>query len=291
MNPFHPGEIAVQDRAGVAQIAGRVGRSIGDTMPPIAREWLALQRLGAVVALAPDGQVWAQLLSGEPGFFCAPDERTLEARAALDPDDPLQRALEGGADVGAIVLEPATRRRMRFNGRGTLGGQRLVIAARQVYSNCPKYIQARSVEAASPAPDAAPLVVAQGTGLGAGARAWISGADTFFIGSRCEEGGADCSHRGGNPGFVSVAQNTLSWPDYPGNAMFNTLGNLALDGRAGLVFPDWQSGAALQLAGEAQVIQDGDYRRVEFRVRAWRHVAGVLLAPWRFASYSSFNPL
>ena len=288
MNPFHKGERAVQEAAGVRAMADRVGGIIGDTIPSGARVWLLSQRLIAVAALAPDERVWAQLLSGEPGFGCAPDERTLRVRASLTPDDPLRASLEHGADVGAIVIEPSKRRRLRFNGRAHLADDVLSIHAREVYSNCPQYIQARSPREA--APRSAPVLVAQGSELGAAERAWIAEADTFFIGSTHAQSGADCSHRGGNPGFVSVEGNALRWPDYEGNAMFNTLGNLVLDGRAGLVFPDWQSGGALQLAGQARLASEGDGRRVEFEVSAWRHVAGVLPASWLFGSYSPSNP-
>jgi predicted pyridoxine 5'-phosphate oxidase superfamily flavin-nucleotide-binding protein len=72
----------------------------------------------------------------------------------------------------------------------------------------------------------------------------IREADTFFIASSHRDGGADASHRGGNPGFVHVLNETkLIWPDYSGNGMFQTLGNLAIDPRAGLLFMDFESGA------------------------------------------------
>ena len=59
-------------------------------------------------------------------------------------------------------------------------------------------------------------------------------ADTFFVASAHAERGVDASHRGGLPGFVRVlGDRTLEIPDYPGNSMFNTLGNPAADPRAG----------------------------------------------------------
>ncbi len=64
----------------------------------------------------------------------------------------------------------------------------------------------------------------------------------------------DASHRGGDPGFVEVhGPTTLSIPDYAGNNHFNTLGNLHLDPRAGLLVPDFECGAALQLTGRAHI--------------------------------------
>ena len=65
-------------------------------------------------------------------------------------------------------------------------------------------------------------------------------------------------------------QQTVEWPDYPGNNMFNSLGNLAVDPTAALLFIDFRSGCTLQLSGSAHVkwharAADGDTgRRVQF---------------------------
>jgi hypothetical protein len=48
----------------------------------------------------------------------------------------------------------------------------------------------------------------------------------------------------------------LAFPDYSGNRMFQTLGNLAVNPRAGLLFVDWETGSTLQLTGRAQIIWD-----------------------------------
>jgi hypothetical protein len=90
--------------------------------------------------------------------------------------------------------------------------------------------------------------------LDAGQQAWISGADCFFIASHHPQGGADASHRGGRPGFVTVlGSRRLSFPDYPGNNMFNTLGNIDVQPRVGLLFLDFDAGGILQLTGRASL--------------------------------------
>src|SRR5262249_32200442 len=149
-----------------------------------------------------------------------------------------------------------TRRRMRLNGRAEVreeGG--FYIHAEQVYANCPKYIQARGWELAG---------VKQRRGevrrsevLDAEQKRLIEKADTFFIASRHPEKGADASHRGGNPGFVRVLdEKRLVWPDYSGNNMFQTLGNIVENPNAGLLFIDFHNGDVLQLSGKAEVIWD-----------------------------------
>ena len=69
------------------------------------------------------------------------------------------------------------------------------------------------------------------------------------------------SHRGGKPGFVRVTaerrRTVLTVPDFAGNSLFNTFGNLALQPRCGLLFVDFASGDLLQLTGRAEVAWDG----------------------------------
>ena len=85
----------------------------------------------------------------------------------------------------------------------------------------------------------------------------IALAETFFIATDHPESGAAISHRGGNPGFVRVAgSRRLAIPDYAGNNLFNTLGNIAANPRVGLLFIGFESGRTLQLSGRATIDWD-----------------------------------
>ncbi|HEX5404931.1 MAG TPA: pyridoxamine 5'-phosphate oxidase family protein, partial [Pseudonocardiaceae bacterium] len=79
----------------------------------------------------------------------------------------------------------------------------------------------------------------------------IRAADTFFLGTTHPRRGTDSSHKGGAAGLVRVDGGTLWWPDYPGNNMFNSFGNLAVDPSASLLFVDFTTGATVQLTGTA----------------------------------------
>ena len=81
----------------------------------------------------------------------------------------------------------------------------------------------------------------------------IRRADTFFLGTTHPERGRDASHRGGPPGFVRVDGNDLWWPDYPGNNMFNSFGNLAVEPTAALLFVDFPTGNTVYLSGTAAI--------------------------------------
>jgi predicted pyridoxine 5'-phosphate oxidase superfamily flavin-nucleotide-binding protein len=105
--------------------------------------------------------------------------------------------------------------------------------------------------------------------LTAAAQDLVAAADTFFLGTTHPTRGNDASHRGGPPGFVEVTSpTTVSWPDFPGNNMFNSLGNLAVDDEAALLFTDYTTGATVQMSGTAALQWTSDGRRVEFTARA-----------------------
>jgi predicted pyridoxine 5'-phosphate oxidase superfamily flavin-nucleotide-binding protein len=158
--------------------------------------------------------------------------------------------------VGLLVIDPETRERWRVNGRGQLRPEGLFVLVDQVYGNCAKYIHRRRVVAASVRRAERP---SRAEALDPRQRALVAEADTFFIATWHPEGGADASHRGGPPGFVTLLDDrTLEFPDYPGNNLFNTLGNLAGHPRAGLLFTDFATGDMLQLTGRARVSGPSD---------------------------------
>lgn len=251
MGPFHEGELEVQRRAGVADRAAQVGRIVHSSIPEAARTFATAREFVILGAADGRGRVWATLLRGPAGFLSAPVDHLLHIAAALPPDDPLAVALDAESDVGVLLIDPITRRRMRVNGRASPAGPGVIeIATREVYSNCPKYIRPREVRL----PAAAPARAVGGQALTPGQAAWIESADTIFIASLHAAAGADVSHRGGPAGFVRVASpNRLLLPDYRGNMMFNTLGNLLTHPGAGILLVDFEGGATLQLSGRAAI--------------------------------------
>jgi uncharacterized protein len=68
-------------------------------------------------------------------------------------------------------------------------------------------------------------------------RAFIEGAVYFFLATADDEGRPDCSFKGGMPGFVRVTRSSeLAFPDYDGNGMFKSLGNILVNPHVGLLF-------------------------------------------------------
>lgn len=294
---YHPGEIAVQQRAGAFEPADLQGNGLGTQFDDRAARFLAQQPWAILAARDPAGALWVSLLHGPPGFLKVEDPATLAIHASLSAADPLGDAFKEEAGIGLLVLDPQTRRRMRLNGWGrSEPGDILRVRAREVYGNCPKYIQRRALAGDANLPAEIPTI---GSRLSSAQREWIGRSDTFFIGTRHAEAGVDCSHRGGQPGFVrAVDDQRIIFPDYAGNNMFQTLGNLTLCPQAGLLFLDFESGHVLQLSGKATVVWDaerlaawpGAQRLIEFTVDAVQETPHASPLRWRLLDYSPFNP-
>ncbi len=88
-------------------------------------------------------------------------------------------------------------------------------------------------------------------------RAFIEDCAQFFLATADAEGHPDCSHKGGLPGFVRVLDaHTLAFPDYDGNGMFRSLGNLLVNPHVGLLFVDFARPNRLRVSGTATVHLD-----------------------------------
>ncbi len=274
---FHVGELEMQRRAGVQAMAARVGRIIQDSIPEDAAEFLERQPLLFLGHRDEAGRVRAILVAGRPGYVRVVDPRTVELDGPSLPP----------GDAGLLALDFDARERLRLNGRLELRSGGVTLRATEVYSNCPKFIQRRSIEEERAE---RPGRGQMSTSLTPAQRDLLSKADTFFIATVPPGLASDVSHRGGNPGFVRVVDPThLAWDDYTGNAMFNTLGNLLRDPEAGLLFVDFEDGRLLQLNGRARVTGD-QARQVEFEILEVVEVPAGQPYRWTPPIYSPFNP-
>jgi uncharacterized protein len=226
--------------------------------------FLANARFAAITARDANGRLWTSPLSGPAGFLTAASPTTLVIDAVPHAEDPLHQ-LQSGQPVGLIVMDFATRRRLRINGTLRGAGAGLTIDVAQAYGNCPQHIHSRR-----PSPEAqtqAARLIHAGNALRPDDVDQVQSSDTFFLGTTHPEFGNDASHRGGPEGFVRADAHGLSWPDFPGNNMFNSFGNLAVDPAAALLFIDFATGRTIQLSGTAAVQWLDDERSVRFDVQ------------------------
>lgn len=284
----------VQQRAGVREAARALSRMIEPRMNPRVGGYLAARELVFLASVDAGGQPWASVAVGGEGFVepVSPMELHLGFRPLAG--DPVLENVKATGELGLLALDFETRSRARVNGRAQVapaGG--IVLWAREVFGNCPKYIQRRRFV---PAKGEGPVTVETSDKLGESDAALIEAADTFFIATWAEEGFADISHRGGKPGFVRVKGNEVSFPDYVGNNLFQSLGNLQLQPRAGLLFIDFESGDTLQLTGSARIDWEGEgavpgaQRMVHFEVSGLVRARRAFPLRAELVEASRFNP-
>ena len=302
-SPFHPGEKEIQSRLGIQDKMEEKGRRIiRDHIPERNLHFFARLPLLTIGTVDECGRPWASVLAGKPGFAHAIDPLTLGVKARPIYGDPLNKTLIDGADIGALGLDFETRGRFRVNGKiGQPTEDAFEIRVRQAFPNCPQYIQARDYDLGYGIESIGEKkAVRRGDTLNRAEAAMIAGSDTLFIASQNSQGdddwrrGVDVSHRGGKPGFVIVAhESLLLFPDYAGNCMFSTLGNIQADPRCGLLFIDFDSGNTLQLTGEAEILWEPEHvsrfpgaeRVVTFRLEEKVCVGAALPMTWRFQGF------
>lgn len=260
--PWHAGEVEMQKHAGVAQRLGDIGkRLIRDHLIDQHREFYPKLPFVVLGSVDGSGDAWATLRAARPGFLQTPDEHTLSAALARDAADPADAGMDDGQAIGLLGIELSTRRRNRLNGTiRRRGAAAFDIAVEHSFGNCPKYITLRQFEfSRDPAVPMSGVADLSGR-LGARAVKLIERADTLFVASYVDRDDGhrqiDVSHRGGKPGFVRVKDGVLTIPDFTGNQFFNTLGNLLVNPKVGLVFADFVTGDLLQISGEGTVLLD-----------------------------------
>lgn len=275
-SPWHRGEREIHDRLGVGERMEVIGpKVIRDYMPDQHRELFAKLPDIFVGAVDGDGQPWASIVEGEPGFIRSPDATHLVVGGLPDAGDPVSTLLAAGAPIGMLGLEFATRRRNRMNGHVVaVDRTAFSVEVEQSYGNCPQYIQTREAMSSLREPPSAGAVETFDV-LDTEAAALIAAADTFFVATYADTEAlgrqVDVSHRGGRTGFVRVEGNLLTIPDFSGNRFFNTLGNILATGRAGLLFIDFRRGDILQVTGAASIDFDSDrIDTLQGAERLWR---------------------
>lgn len=301
-SPFHRGEQAIQDRVGVRERAEALGRRvIRDHLTEQHQTFFAglpYLFLGSVDDAARPS---ASMLVGVPGFIATPESRTIRIAATPVNGDPLERNLRVGANIGVLGIDYGTRRRNRIAATVARAGRDgFELSVVQSFGNCPRYIQRRTPEVLA---GSRPGAVSVHDTLDDASDALIRGSDNFYIASVYDDGsggpanGVDVSHRGGLPGFVRIEdERTLIYPEFDGNNHFNTLGNLYVNPRAGLLFVDFASGDALFLTCTAEIVWDdaaasrypGAVRFVRFRIEAGFRVEHAFPVRWTFGDYSRF---
>lgn len=303
-SPYHEGELATQRRADATEMARSNAGAIDKTILPGALRFIEQQPMLVIGSVDPQGRVWTSVLLGTPGFIRALDNHTLEldiSKPRCAGDDPLWNNLLENPNLGLLVIELGSRRRIRINGvAGKISAENILIDVDRAYPNCPKYIQRRDWKSLQSEQPLKATSSTFGERLTDTQKALIAGADTFFVASAHPEHGVDASHRGGHSGFVQIVNGQqLRIPDFAGNGMFNTLGNITSHPYAGLIFIDFERRRLLQLTGKAEILWEmddpqqetgGTRRYWKFDITGWRESISTYQLAWELLDYSPHIP-
>jgi hypothetical protein len=237
---YHRGQIEVQEEANTREVA----EMLADWVGPVGL-FASVADLIVVATTDEAGDLRFATVSGRAPLVDVVAGETIRIEG-LRPAVAAESVLAGG-----LAISLAQLRRARINGRLTLAGSGSFLEADEAFTNCRKYV--------------VPSLAVDG-GLRAGPLEtealtlddpWLAGviarAETSFLASASPEGQPDVSHRGGAPGFLSfdAAAGLLTWPEYVGDGMLKSAGNIRATGRASLLVLDLESGDAAELTGRA----------------------------------------
>lgn len=302
MDVFHSGERAVHNMLGVQKIANTASAMIQPTMTKKFMAFLNGQNSFMISSMDENGRVWSSFLAGKEGIIQAVDCDLIKINVGINEGDPLFTNILHNKEVGIIVIDFASRIRIRINGSvvNKFSDGSFEVKTEQVFGNCPKYIQARNFTYSETAVGGTKKFNKLYT-LNEKQQELINQADTFIIASSSSEGKLDISHRGGMPGFIHIiSEQKIVFPDYSGNMLFNTLGNIIENPNVGLLFFDFATGDTLQLTGKASIIWDvdessiskfpGAQRLIHFQLVEAIQTMNRNTNQWEFVTYSFFNP-
>ncbi|KAM7199631.1 hypothetical protein V8F33_004283 [Rhypophila sp. PSN 637] len=247
----------------------------------------------ALGTLDQEGNIWTTLWGGEKGFARPVARNVLALQSLLsvkgDPFlgallqlDENNNALKGGVIkpagegkmMSGLSVDLETRDRVKLAGRVLVAsldnnsGESERAAVREIQlamvvdeglGNCPKYMNRKEIHAHVPNPTV--IGLKGGLKLTNQALDLIEQADMMFM-STTNGKTMDTNIRGGPAGFIRVLRNQdgddggviLVYPEYSGNQLYQSIGNLQVDNRIGVVIPDFETSDVLYLTGETELL-------------------------------------
>jgi len=301
---YHKGEIAIQKKYGGREIANRIQKTISSTLTKGVIAFIEKLPMVIVSSVDSDNNVWISALIGDFGFteIPTPNQISFNKEKIRSPNtDIFFQNINSNKNIGSLFIELGSRRRFRINGTATEKDNYVNLEIEEAYPNCPKYIQRRLISFSNQ-PNETKVETLSGSILNYDHKNWIQTADTFFVGSKSNDNRLDASHRGGNSGFIEfITDGSLKIPDYTGNNMYNTLGNIMINPSSALLFIDFEKGRTLQISGKGSLLFDQhsstDQEKTThtgrywlFKPEKWIQINQHHQVIWEYADASPFNP-
>ena len=305
--PYHAGEIAAQNKAGTRGAAAELAVVMTSTLNFSSNhdEFLAAQNFSVLTSVDTlSGSVRVTPLFGKSGDLNAISENEIVISRDCIPAGDILNSCPPGTSLSLLAIDLHQRRRLRINGLAKSSTDdsdtSLVLEIKEFSPNCPKYINQREIVIDSKGADPinALAIREERTSLSESDQAFVSAMDTLWIGSYAPGVGADTNHRGGKPGFIRVTSpTTIEWPEYRGNGMFFTSGNLEVNDKAGVTLIDFDTGSFIQMTGRAEVDwqHDGSYegatRVIRYQIENLVRINQATTHRWQRLDYSPYNPV
>ncbi|KAK5113385.1 hypothetical protein LTR62_003485 [Meristemomyces frigidus] len=286
--PWHEGEQIMHEAMGTSEFSN-------PTIPAVSPQLTSHLKVAPTIAIGTldkQGRPWTTLWGGEKGFGQVLTDGIVAMKTAVTgKHDPVIELLVGNKATGEIKLEEGkgrmvsgltidlmTRKRVKMFGRmiaGTLteredeitGNQdavveiQLVMTIEQSLANCPKYLNGRRITPTF----ARPRLIYDAPELRQDAKDLLNKADMFFMTTVSQNEDMDTNHRGGPAGFVRVFSDgtgkepaAIYWPEYSGNKLYQSLGNMTVNPVCGICIPDFDTGNMLYLTGTTKISMKED---------------------------------
>lgn len=248
---YHAGQIAIQEEANTRVLADNLAHWVG----PVA-EFAAGADLLLFAVQGDDNHLHFSVLSGTPPLA----EVVCSGAIALSVAGDIPMLPAGRAGGLAINMERA--RRVRINGELRHQDNVAILELEEAFTLCRKYIAA--MVAIDPEPMAGPASCELRTLDDPEFQMLLATASTIFLASAAPDGSPDVAHRGGPAGFIAydTASNTIRWPEFLGDGVFKSAGNVRATGRCTLLIPDFTTGGAFEvLCSGARYVNQRTSRR------------------------------
>ena len=280
--PWHDGEIRMHKKMGLLEHDNPVASSLTQK----AAYSIQSAPLLAVGAIDGEGRPWTTVWGGGPGLGQPLGGSMVGVKTPVDAlHDPVVQLLSSpragetgtagpqsnaGKLMGGLIINLDTRKRDKLAGKMVAGAiatleddangeaqaqAQYVFLIEESIGNCPKYLNRKDIRPAA----THAKVLSDSPQLSKDAIEVIAKTDLFFVSSTQDYKDMDTNHRGGPIGFVRVTEDqegssVIVWPEYSGNRLYQTLGNLEITPLAGLVFPDFETGDVLYVTGKTETL-------------------------------------
>lgn len=252
---YHEGEVYIQELMGVRTISDSLSSMIKKDMSVVATQFLKTLSFSVITFSKETSILHSSIVFGLNSFIKILTKNELLIDLKNRSFIPKEILEEKTLTIGFIGLDFENKMRIRINGKGDIKNNQLHLVIDEIYSNCPKYITNRKLNGKLDFFDE--IKHYKNSSLEKNSINILTNADTFFLSTIHKSKGADISHKGGKKGFLRVVSPAqLEFDDFPGNNLYNSIGNIYTNKNVNILVIDFFSNDILHIVGTAKIMQE-----------------------------------